>query len=497
MYWVGQADWQTPLLDVDDVADLLGVQPNTVAQLVARGALAPAEERVGRKNAWAPGDVYPYALARTPEAGACIPRLFPRIPNPAPAKFVGAESISLMGEGPRFVVYEWSPGDGAAGPIRLAYPIGDARGRRNRHVQAEDLYAWFGEGAVAVPSGFGLPDYPGLCVADATTKGRPTEYPWSYLAGLLRIDVPWWPTVLRREEAMLAWRPGLAPSTVAPYIDGYDAEALTDMIDSATTELAAQALRQRAAKVRRRQISSEFRPGGRLEYADTLGFVCAARHDIDMDADHPGVWTWDQAAAVLHHPAPSPAAADAALRAMISTEPVAVATVTVSASDTHPWALEWVHRLEPATGIIELGDHLAAREAGRHPILRYLRDPLNPECWVAETVLAVHATVGTRVPGVGPVQSVVLLGVDRAFFRDGGGTIWPLPHPDEGAFHSGFGGHGPGDFARAITRLAEDSSASADTGPQYDEDGKLWALISTQSPPLVIDVPHVLGRAQS
>lgn len=168
----------------------------------------------------------------------------------------------------------------------------------------------------------------------------------------------------------------------------------------------------------------------------------------------------------------------------------------VSPTETHPWAREWAdRRLEPATGPRELGDHLVAHEAGRVPIRCWLRDPLNPDCWAVQTVNgAVHATVGTRVPAEGPAKSVVLLGIDVAFFRDGSNTLWPLPHPDQGGLHSGFPGTGPGDFARAIVRLAADSSASVAAGAEYTKDGQLWAVISKQPPPLEIDVPTLLRR---
>lgn len=496
MSWVTQADWKKPLLNVSEVAKLLDVQPNTVTQLVARGVLPQSVERVGRRNAWPPAEIYPYALANTPGVWARIPRLFPRVPAPSPAKFLGAQKMPLLGDGPTFVVYEWLPGDGASGSVRLAYPIGNEQGRRGRAEQAQALYAEFSEGAVAVPSAEDLSDYPSVYVADATTSEVGREYRWSYLAGLLRIDVPWWPRALRREEAMLAWRPGAPPRTVSPYFHDRDADALTDLIDSSATELTADALARRAADVKLRQLTGDYRYGGSPVYPDTLGFVGAALHDIDMTADYSGAWTWDAAAAALHHPVPSPSAAAAALAVVMTTEPVAVATVSVPPTETHPWAREWAdRRLEAATGPRELGDHLVAQEAGRVPVKCWLRDPLNPDCWAVETVNGVvHATVGTRVPAEGPAKSVVLLGIDVAFFRDGSDTLWPLPHPDQGGLYSGFPGTGPGDFARAIVRIAADSSASVATGPEHDRDGRLWALISKQPPPLEIDVANLLRR---
>lgn len=496
MPWVTQADWDKPLLDVNEVAAILDVQPNTVTQLVARGALPQAVERVGRRNAWPPADIYPYALANTSGADARIPRLFPRVPAPSSAKFVGAQMVPLFGDGPTFAVYEWLPGDGAPGSIRLAYPIGNELGRGGRPAQAQELYAQFGGGAVAVPSEEDLGHYPSIYVADATTNEEGTEYRWSYLAGLLRVDVPWWPKSLRREEAMLAWRPGTSPRTVSPYFHDRDADALTDLIDSGTTELAATSLTRRAAAVRLRQIIGDYHQDGSPVYPDALGFVHAARHDIDLTADESSRWTWDEAAAVLHHPVPSPAAGEAALAVVVITDPVAVATVTVLPTETHPWAREWADdRLEPANGLLELGDHLVAREAGRVPIKRRLRDPLNPDCWAVETANGVvHATVGTRVPAESPAKSVVLLGVDAAFFRDGSGTLWPLPHPDIGHLHSGFPGNGPADFARAIMRIAADATASVARGPEYDRDGRLWSLISTTAPPLEIDIDALVRR---
>jgi hypothetical protein len=493
--WVAQSDWDRPLLDAEAVGTVLGVQPNTVIQLSARGALPEASERVGRKNAWPPAPVYRYALGNRPVSGVRVPRLFPRSPAPAPATFIGARTIPLPGDGPGFVVYEWVPADGAAGVIRLAYPIGDALGSHGRMYEAQDLYAQFGDGgAVAVPAAEVMDGYPSVYVADATTTEIGSEYPWRYLAGLLRVDLPWWPQGLRREQAMRAWRPGAAVQTVSPYMDGLDADALIDLIDSGTTELAAGALAQRAALVRRRQVCGDYRADGSHKYPDMLGFVHAARPDVAVSGDDPASWTWDQAAAVLHHAVPSPAAA-AAILAVIDAAPVAVSTVTVARTEVHPLARQWADRLEPFTGPDELGDHLVAKKAGRIPLHERLRDGYNGDCWAGRTVDGtVHATVGIRVPGRGAATSAVLLGIDAAFFRDEAGTVWPLPHPDRGSFHSGFPGHGPGDFARAIVRIAKDSGSPVATGPDYAPDSRLWALVSTQPPPLEFDIPSLLAR---
>jgi len=492
--WEARTDWFTPKLTADQVATFLGVAPNTISQMLARGSFPQPRERAGRRYVWAPAAVYRYGLQHRPQLTGRVPRLFPRVPDPTAAVFAGSSTIVLPGTGPRFVVYRWIPGDNGGGSVSLAYPVGGAEYRDGTSRQLHALFEALNAigGAVAVTDIAEKDGYPSLWVVDGRDPAAMIErhdndngavlYNWHTLSCLLRVDIPWWAPELRDEQAMRAWRPGSLPAYVRPRMGQRDPAALTDIVTADTPIEVRQALEQRAAFV-------EFDLASVPKYVETPGFIYGGHHNIDLTSGYPPPrWSWQQCAAVLHHHINSPSAAAAALVNMLP-GPAATYTFTVRADESHPLARQWLDRLEPADGPIELGDHLVARHASRIPIHHFARDPYNEDCWVAvDTARTVHATVGTRVPAKGALHRVVLLESGAAFFlavgADGESAAWPVPHPDSGAFNSGFPGNGPTDFARAVTRLAASVSADVHDGAEHDRSGRLWSAISSQEPPL-------------
>jgi hypothetical protein len=172
----------------------------------------PSAER-GR-NYFTGEQVFRYIVEHRRKARKVVPRLFPRVAEPAPAQFISAQRVSLPEVG-SFAIHIWQPADGDQ-PIAIAYP--DRENTMNIHNVARctaDLLKCLPPkiDAVAVPNGETSPrkvdgdkyEYePTIVVAERNPGYRrdpishgAARYAWSDLANLLRVDIPWWSHLLR------------------------------------------------------------------------------------------------------------------------------------------------------------------------------------------------------------------------------------------------------------------------------------------------------------
>ncbi|WP_396917949.1 helix-turn-helix transcriptional regulator [Mycolicibacterium sp.] len=488
--WEDRAFWWDATYTVDDVAKILGVAPATINQLLSRGTFPGPDRRDGRRNYWTPARIYRFILAERAQHELRVPRLFPRVDRPRPATFLGSLFVINPSTLTPVVVYRWAPGDGAGGEVCLVYPVEDT-GSNDYPSHARALYTALGfpPGAVAMVSGEVRGGYPQVWVFDGRDpEFMPEEnadgavlYDWHELSCLLRVDLPWWPAGLRHEHEMLAWEPGAAAVELRPRYANMDPRAVTDIIDESTPELVRAALQHRAADLEQR-----FGSGDR--FLETAGFVYAA---VNVGNQEPvALWTWDQAAAIMHYHVESPAAAAAALE-LINPYPVAHYTFVVTSAqlESSDMAREWARGLEKFDGPPELGHLKAARRAGREPLAYYARHKHNAECWAAVgTTGTIYATVGSHVPAPGRLTAVEVLGTQAAFFRDDSNDprVWPLPHQDTNSFNTGYTGGSPIELCRAILSLRDRAANTVHSWGDPETNSHLWSLVSTRKPPLTL-----------
>lgn len=486
--WGERTWWSQSTFTVNEVAKILGVEPATINQLLSRGTFVSPDFRQGRHNCWSMERIYRFIFAERPQLADRVPRLFPRVQKPRPATFLGSLRVILPGAGTAFVVYRWSPGDEAGGEVCLAYPVANA-GDTDSYRLVRQLHAALGypPGAVAVCNGEVIRGYPRLLVFDGRDPDYMPEdnvkgaviYDWHELSALLRVDLPWWPPAVRHERAMLAWRPGAAAVHLRPWTADLDPRPLLEVIDDSTPDVVRGALLQMVAEL-------EYRLRFPFDFLETAGFVHGGC-DIG-NQDVVPAWTWDQAIAVMHHHVESPSAA-AAVVDLINPSPAAhyIFVVTEDECEGSAMAREWVRGLEKHLKPVELGHLKAARRAGRTPIGYYANHENDRDCWAAvDQFGTVYATVGTRVPAQGRLESAEVLSTEAAFFRDSDGRVWPIPHQDSNSFNAGYGGGGPAELSRAIHLLSEDASADVHSRVAAGANPRLWALISNQKLPLTI-----------
>ena len=436
-------------------------------------------------------------MSRRKSNSISMEALYPRS-TPAPARFRRAHVIEPANDNAAYVVYEWDVADALGGVVGLAYPIDDgASDYPLEHIGAiaAELRSYR---ALAITSAEHLDGIPSLWVVDGRDESMIAEpnslgalnLSWATLAELLRTDIPWWPTALRHESAMLAWRPGAPRQRITPYTRGLDPRVFLRAIDPDTPHLVVDALQLLYHNANHSLID-------RQPYPDTRGFTVAAEPDVSAKSPlerMPREWL----SALLHHQMPDERTARR-ITATLTTYPLVSGMITVPADETDPLARQWADRLVWCSPI-ELGHHVIVRRVDSDTITEFLRDPCCPDCWAVRDAHGItYGTVGSVMPANGPLRRATMLGNRSAFFEDSGTgeasrRAWPMPIDSGRAYNAGYPGEGPRTLVRAVATLARNGRfdlAGHHTLDQVDDGARLWMRVSTESPPVTISEQEV------
>lgn len=481
-YWLRMMGtrWSQPTLSAGDVATLLNV--GDPADLLRRAPLLPGPERdPDGTQRWSRATIYDYILLHQPELQDRVPRLYPFTAALAPATFLFGQVVDGM------AVHAWQPGDGR-GPIAVAY-AGHEQHENELHRLAKPLLArlpW--ATAVCLPEmsthrandGASAP-----YVAVADRHRKTDSYGWFEVAGLLRVDLPWWPPVLRNVDAIAAWQPGAPVQRIRARVGEWpDPRRLAALVTKETSEYVTSLVRRAIEFLNREAASGCIGDQNREQLPARRGLLHAAVADIDLS--RPAVQITKAEVAVLLHQNcdDAPLAADV-LRLLVGHSPISgVLPIPIT---SNPLAAEWIARLEPADGS-ELGFWKARGHREAAAATMAYRDPLNPHCWVAATADTIYSTVGRSVPATGQLTEL-FYERNGGLFRDSRGTAWPLPATGFGVTDTGPSGGRAGKetLLQILTNLILDASGDITRREvPYSPNSPLAQLVARTEPPLVI-----------
>lgn len=481
-YWLRMMGtrWSQPELSAGDVAELLDI--GDPADLPRRAARLPCPQREpGGAQRWSHATIYNYILLHQPELRERVPRLYPFTAALAPAAFLFGQVVDGM------AVHAWQPADGR-GPIAVAYA---------GHEQHEnELYP------LAAPLLARLPWATAVCLPEMSTHrandGRSAPYVavadryhrvatcgWFEVAGLLRVDLPWWPPALRNVDAIAAWQPGAPVQRIRARVgDGPDPRRLAALVTTDTTEYVSSLVGRAIEYLNRDAASGCIGDQDRQQIPARPGLLHAAVADVDLS--RPAVQiTKAEVAVLLHQVCDDPAVAEDMLKLLVGHSPVYDVLAIPIASN--PLAQEWISRLEPADGR-ELGFWRArANRAAAADMMAY-RDPFNPHCWVVANRDTIYSTAGRSVPATGQLTEL-FYERDGGMFRDSRGSVWPLPATGFGVTDAGPSGGRAGKqtLVQTLTNLILDASGDITRYEvPYSPTSPLAQLVAGTKPPLVI-----------
>ena len=485
--------WPGRTLRTDRVAALLGIQPASLHQLVARHAFPPGYPQ-GRERSWPLDVVLRFIVAHRRQLLARVPRLFPRI-EPIPALFCGSFQFVLRsqsgGRQTSCVAFLWQPSD-ALGRVALAYPL-DHNLWQPADVLAALRAAYSDVDAVVIPQTTtsvgedGVLNPPDVDYADTREPGlRIREMSWLDLAYLLQVDLPWWPSGLRDAQSMLRWQPDSPPYDLVPTSPSTgDPHAIlrlgATVHPDARRDVCApffQWFAETAACVAcpPKVSGAKTVPGIRVSArAVAPGTGAALRDEVASGKDRP---TTSEIAAVLHSQV-DPAALDQQVKMWAhivgAWSPLIERVVAVRIGSANPLARRFLNRLRESPGPNdELGFAIVAAhglsvERASDPLTtaapRRLEHEVDPDLWIARYGNTVYTSVPQVIStAVGELRELditqergQLLTDFTAWWTDGGGNAWPVPGCE--SHTAGYEGSGPSNLAAAATILAYDATA--------------------------------------
>ncbi|BBN50882.1 hypothetical protein [Mycobacterium avium] len=529
--WHTRSCWaSTVWFDVETAADLMGLKPDTIYHYLSRNDPKLPQPTTDRGRLRFSGEqVFRYIVEHRPKAATVVPRLFPRIADLGPARFLGAHRAGLPNVG-YFAIHTWQPAD--AGPlIAIAYPDRENRMTTSdaAKIAVEILKLLPLEiAALAVPNGEAFPriigpgeieDEPTIVVldrisieGDVAERNRPyrphpagrgtSYYRWADLANLLRVDIPWWSQLVRELDAMLTWQPGAAIAQIAPYAPEVDTGHITALATLKTAPDVRDALKKLANRVLSRLNGGASDDDMRL----TPGLIHAAISTIDPAVPTPTL-TADEAAVILHHRAHEHMARHA-LRVAdhLAFRPLLTYVMKINRATATSAARQWISRLidvDP-TRRTELGFWYATRYLpSRVRPTRWLTDPDNPHTWIIQGDDAnIYAGVGTNTPGAQGKLCGAEIDDEAAFFWDTAHHIWPLPDAGYDYYRTGYHGGGPQRLAETLTTLADDAAADAYTPPTLTSDNStlynaLYQMVTERHAPLTITAEFIAAAREA
>ncbi|MBY0288438.1 MAG: hypothetical protein K2X52_15020 [Mycobacteriaceae bacterium] len=476
-YWMTMSGsrWTNPKLAATDVASLLEIDDPATLLHKASGLPQPA-----RGEWWSLQQVYDYILVDRADLRASIPRLYPFTSALRPARFLFGQIVDGM------AVHAWQPSDGR-GPIAVAY-AGPDQGDPTLHTRVEPLLEslpW--ATAVCCPSTVEVvraPDHadqPYVMVADRVNRVG-TDYKWFEIAGLLRVDLPWWSAALRDVEAISAWQPGAPVQRLRPH-GSPDPRRLRDVLTVGSSEYVIELVPRIIELSERKLMDDRDR-----DLPARRGLIHAAVADIDPHAPVADI-TAAEATLLLHQPCPGKGAAEDILELVAPHSPI-VGVPAIPRDSANPLAQEWISsRLEPVDDGSELGFWRVrlAHGLGAAASTVY-RDRFNPHTWVVVNEDMVYATVARSVPATGQLTELHYE-PEAAFFRDSIGQVWPLPATGFGATGTGPNGGRSGrqTLVEIVTNLILDASGEVHRREvPYRSDSALATRVATTEPPLVL-----------
>jgi hypothetical protein len=476
-YWMTMSGsrWTMPKLAATDVASLLEIDDPAMLLRKAPGLPQPAQGEW-----WSHQQVYDYILVNRADLRASIPRLYPFTSALSPARFLFGQVVDGM------AVHAWQPSDGR-GPIAVAY-AGPDQDEPTLFKRAEPLLqslpwatAVCCPNTIEVRGALDHADQPYVVVVDRA-HGVRTDYVWFDVAGLLRVDLPWWSAALRDLEAIGAWQPGAPVQRLRPRRSP-DPRRLRDLLTAGSSEYVIALVHRLIELSARKAVDDHHRslPARR-------GLIHAAVADIDLN-DPAADITAAEATLLLHQPCPGKAAAEEILELLAPHSPI-VGVREIPRDNGNPLAQEWIsRRLEPVDDRTELGFWRVRLAYGLAPAEgNGYRDPFNPHSWVVATEDKVYATAARSVPATGQLTELHYE-PDAAFFRDSIGQVWPLPATGFGATGTGpHGGRaGRQTLVEIVTNLILDASGEVHRREvPYRSESALATRVATTEPPLVI-----------
>lgn len=465
--WEQNSTWFHPVLDINRVAELLDIKPDTIRRYLTaeRDDFPDPVDQHGNRNYWTRAAIYRHLWNAKPATRQQIPRLCPLTDDIAPATFVESEIIRTRGD--IYVLHTWLPSD-RRGPVGVAYSVGFRRsdGESAWHLLSLRPHL----SALTLPQGptaLYLPDQPSLHVADhAGTGWYPRDVGWADLAALLHVDMPWWSAGLTDPDVMNAWRPGAPVRVLCPRYGDFTAAHIDRCrpLDDSPADRALSMI----AVVTDRAIADACGLGsdGRGDIPNRRGLTHAATASTVTQSTRR--LTTREVVAGLGHAIDDTdravRAVDTAVSFDVLLPAITGAVLMIDERACSALALEWLRRLVPAESQRhnEIGYHWVARQLfldGQCP-QQWWRDPLNPAVWAISTSAGrTYTTIGTHVPAQGRIEE---LSVEFAapFFRDSSGAVFPVPSVD-GTLHRTSRGASGTRVTAAILTLLDDARCDA------------------------------------
>lgn len=519
--WNTRSCWtSTVLFDVETTADVTGLKPDTIYHYLSRNDPKFPQPTINRGRLYFCGeDVFRYIVDHRRKATTSVPRLFPRNAEPDPAQFIGAQRVGLPDSG-HFAVHIWQPAD-AGPPVAIAYPDREncmkiidgaeiASSVLNKFLPPEVTALAVAIGETAPPEAdFTSEHEPTIVVAERNPVYRPrpagrdaSYYRWSDLANLLRVDIPWWPPLVRELDAMLTWQPGAAVMQIKPYAPRFDTGHITALATPRTAPDVRGALEKLA-----NYVLARLHRGARDDRTClTPGLVHAAISTIDITQPAPPL-TAGEAAAVLHHRAHEHLARHALrVAGHLAFKPHLTHVIQINRESATSTAWHWISRLTDV-------DHTRRTELGfwfvnnyvpsRVRSTRWLADPDNPHTWIIQGDNGtVYAGVGTTTPGAQGQLCGAEIDVEAAFFWDTDHHVWPLPAAGFGYYGTGHRGGGPQRLADTLTALAYDAASDAHEPPTLPDDSTalrnaLYQLVTQHHAPFTITADFISNASNA
>lgn len=482
-YWLRMmgSRWSQPALSAAEVAALLDIADP--ADLLGRTSRLPRPDRdPGGAQRWSQATVYDYILVHHPELQNRVPRLYPFTAALGPAKFLFGQVVD------GWAVHAWQPSDGR-GPVAVAY-AGHEQHENELYSLAEPLLArlpW--ATAVCLPemSTHRANDGAAAPYVAVIDRHHPVAaYGWFEVAGLLRVDLPWWPPVLRNVDAIAAWQPGAPTQRIRARAGKEDPRRLGALVTPDSSEYVTALVNRAIEFLNREAASGCIGDQNRREMPGRRGLRHAAVADVDLS--RPAVHiTKAEVAVLLHQDCDDPAVAADIFRLLAGHSPIVdVLTIPIA---SNALAGEWLARLQPTADDRELGFWRARAHHAAAATTTAYRDPLNPHCWAVATVDTIYAAVGRSVPATGQLTELFYERRGGGMFRDSRGTVWPLPATGFGVTDAGPHGSrgGKETLVQILTNLLLDASddVTRREAPN-DPSSPLAQLVATTELPLAI-----------
>lgn len=310
---------------------------------------------------------------------------------------------------------------------------------------------------------------PELLAIDLEHLHRRYDVIWEDLAAYLKQPVPWWPTLLRRPQAMAQWRPGTQPALIEP-IAPLNLSALLRMLRTeleASPALAAGLhlvgfIRDRTIEDLERQARWFDDQGDRwrgITQAAQPNMAGRERYQAIPDALLRNGWQ-----IIAKRDTPDAAACCLIARGSEPGDHFPFGAAINVHTPPAPAVKQWLDRLVPARPTAALS--LLSTDRA----VRTLEDP-HTGIPVIECVGAVHGlsedhiTYQTfaplRLTTSSPLRELILAQRNEIWIRTEDGSVYPAPQRFGSGLSWGYGGTGPRTLALLAETLLDDIAAEA------------------------------------